>query len=325
MKLLVGNTRGTLPGIARQLDPKAVLVGVHNYQSNFNVGYTSLREFKDRQHFLELLIRADEIEYHPPENAIYNTSDITSTHDGYEQFLVAVAVTQKANRPTLLSAASRQVYHKYQNMSRLVDQRRGAATQLWAAGCSITIGVGVDPEARWGEIVATELDLPISWLAAGGTSNPWAADQILRSDIQEGDIVVWALTNNERWHIFQKNGVVARGNPANYAENSELQVHMPPALLFDEPDHWTANTVQSILQVQNYCSRVGAELFVIGGVLSNNEILLYMYDNPVYSHFYNPELVFSIDRGTDNMHPGPIQHRRYADFIAAQIRQRLTA
>jgi len=324
MKLLVGDSRGALPEIAQALDPTAILIGNHNWQDTFGVGYTSLREFPDKSIFLELLLRADQIEYHPPHDAVYNTSDITSTHDGYEQFLVTLANMQKATRPPLLSPATSEIAHKLQRMSRLVDTRRTEWPQLWAAGCSITIGVGVEPQQQWGEIVALDRNMHVSFLAYGGSSNPWAADQILRSDIRKGDIVVWALTNNERWHIFKQDGTFARGNPANYEENRELRAHMPKALLYGEPDHWAANTVQSILQVQNYCRRVGADLFVIGGVLSNNEILLYMYDNPVYHHFYNPELVFTVDRGTDGVHPGPVQHQRYADFILKQIGQRLT-
>ena len=64
---------------------------------------------------------------------------------------------------------------------------------LWTAGCSVTHGMGVSESERWGNILSEYLDMPEISLSMNGASIKWTADQILRSDIKRGDVVVWDL------------------------------------------------------------------------------------------------------------------------------------
>ena len=83
----------------------------------------------------------------------------------------------------------------------LKNTRTNNSPVLWTAGCSVTYGTGVEYSSRWGSLLASYLNLPEVTLSQGGSSIFWAADQLLRSDIRPGDIVVWGLTNVPRISI----------------------------------------------------------------------------------------------------------------------------
>ena len=76
---------------------------------------------------------------------------------------------------------------------------------LWVAGCSWSSAMGVETDERCGHLVAKELDLEEINLAIGGGSIWDASDQILRADIQKGDIVVWGLTSLGRVDVVNNN------------------------------------------------------------------------------------------------------------------------
>jgi len=84
-----------------------------------------------------------------------------------------------------------------------VAQRQTDGKQVWVVGCSFAHGHGLnDVNLRYGQRFADSVGLPVSFLSMTGASNQWAADQILKSDIRAGDIVLWGITGTARTTIY---------------------------------------------------------------------------------------------------------------------------
>ena len=81
----------------------------------------------------------------------------------------------------------------------VVDQRKTAGQQIWIVGCSYAHGNCLEYiNQRYGQLVAEYYHLPVSFLTKPGSSIDWACDQILRADINPGDIVIWGITSVNR-------------------------------------------------------------------------------------------------------------------------------
>jgi hypothetical protein len=207
----------------------------------------------------------------------------------------------------------------------LVDTRKTDKQQLWLAGCSVTHGVGVELQERYGHILGKSLNLSTSFLTRPGSSIPWAADQILRSDIRENDIIVWGITTTSRLTIVANNKLL----PGVSARTFELY---PEISKFVSPDDLTTQNVfyenvYAIERVLNYCSKIKATIVLLG-VLSTEDLLRFLKSK---SNFYNVNynLTFIkdkiinytfLDLGSDNRHPGRLQHQQYADICQSALK-----
>ena len=178
---------------------------------------------------------------------------------------------------------------------------------LWTAGCSYTEGVGVDWEQRYGHLLAEKLSMPEVSLSRGGASIGWAADQLLRSDIRPGDIVVWGLTESARIDT-----------------NEEFSLKSAPATVYltkvnKEKHYWNIDyfgslsqevlVARNVLQVIHYFNRIGVKL-ILANLL--NSTVLRLIENHNTIDLWVKEY---LDLGTDNTHPGPEQHRHYSNEI----------
>lgn len=202
-----------------------------------------------------------------------------------------------------------------------IQKRESNNTLLWTSGCSVTYGTGIERHERWGYLLSKLLNLTEVSISNPGASIAWATDQILRSDLRSGDIVVWGLTDISR---------------VEYAKNWQLYAipvtgysQLPENLQHYNLDYFDSQTkfvqaIKNILQVKNYCDKVGAKLF-----LAN--LLDSTYFNCVFSSLsnyidfciespYNNKLEF-LDLGSDNSHPGPKQHQYYAEKIYQLIKE----
>ena len=74
------------------------------------------------------------------------------------------------------------------------------------------------------------------------------------------------------------------------------------------------HAVRAVNQVENFCKKVGATLIVFP-IISSEHLNLALTGNTCYVHY--PYQVAFIDVGSDNVHPGPLQHRRWADWLTA--------
>lgn len=194
---------------------------------------------------------------------------------------------------------------------------------LWTAGCSNTIALEVAPNERWAKLLADNLQLEEVCIATGGSSLSWAADKILRADLQTGDTVVWGLTNTPRVEY----GSDWKLHPITAAEYAKLPAYV---------QHWDINyfssqtqtlkAMQVIEQVQNVCKKLEVELYLFNLTeISWVAVLCDMYPNyldlirdlPISQ--YRPVYV---DFGVDNSHPGPLQNKKWAETMFDFIKKR---
>lgn len=195
----------------------------------------------------------------------------------------------------------------------LADLRKTDNPQIWIAGCSISHGIGVTNEQRFGQLVANELNLEASFLTQPGSSIEWAADQILRSDIRRKDIVVWGLTHLNRFPVILDYKVENVG-PWNLDEHRSKFRTVEG---FNE-ENMIYKALTRTAEVVNFCNKVKARLVLGGLVPAEHKELYYVSNSP---HYVTLPDTF-VDHGSDKLHPGPKQHREYADIIINKLREK---
>ena len=331
--LYFGDVAEYLANAAKARSPDAVLIDHRNCRPLIQsqklppVSYTALGDLpKDMKTIYRLLELADEIVYFPPEqwsdNKKANIYDPSDSIKGLSDLIMLDFHKLKNN----VLLPSDRVWFDYRNwhIDRLEDKRRHDDAQLWVSGCSFTYGTGVDPTQRYGQLLADRLNLPVSWLATPGSSVEWAADQILRSDIRAGDLVVWGLTGDSRvswWdsktetlmHITIRN-IETNNYSDDVSDSALMEILMSDSRLY--------KSIISTKQVINYCRKINAKL-LIAGLLSSHAINLQLSDVPEFEPFlYTKSQPIYIDLGTDEKHPGPRQHQIYAEFCYEQMKLR---
>jgi hypothetical protein len=197
--------------------------------------------------------------------------------------------------------------------------RTSPGKQIWSVGCSVTHGIGVDQSQRYGQLIADKTKLPISFLTQPGSSIQWAADQILRSDIQNNDVVIWGLTSNNRFPIFEDNEV------GHILANAKFKTFSADKrkLLIDrlESDELVYKNITDIYKVINFTKKIGAKLILAN--LLDEELPLYLQNQEGFIMLYklfnvNTNNIF-LDIGSDNIHPGVLTHKWYADQIITKF------
>lgn len=314
--LLVGYADEYLVAKAKEYSSDSFLVTEKNWQEfvkNKNaVGYTGLEEFHDKECFVKLLDSVEEIEYIPCQN-----HDIENRHYIESCLLLRNKKLILYKKPEIRNLVenlynNKIIKKKLNYYLNLVDDRKTTNSQLWIAGCSATYGVGVKKNQRYGHLLAKKLNKSASFLAWPGTSIPWAADQILRSDIKKNDIVVWGLTNNNRY-TYCINDEIHHVNAWSFKNNVNLHQHVHGKLLADA-ENLTYHNITSIYQVRNLCDKVGAKLLLFG-LFTQFDISDFLHN--IENFFQVPTL--KIDIGSDNVHPGPKSHKIYTDMIYEQL------
>ena len=303
--LFVGDNDDTISAKAKIYDKDAFLIHSANYQQFLNTQYTKnitvyssladLPKVDKRSIMHEILLKADKIFYNPP-NVWSDSSEqfVWNTQKKYLEFLL-YDVHVKYNNVYGLDLTN------YQNTFylNLVDQRPSMNKCLWIAGCSIAQGVGVGQSEKFGAIISGRINVPVSYLTTGGSSIEWAADQILRSDIQPNDIVIWALPSENRAPAIKKQTVVCE---------------LDPDLLLNETRLY--KSITSVQQVINFCKKISCQLIIFPAICSPNlRLLLTDCEN----YYHTPYQLGWIDSGTDGIHPGPLQHQYWADFCLNHI------
>ena len=280
--LYVGDNSKTFAFAVKQKHSNAVLLDHSTYKYFFEntnvVGYTSLMDLpkiaQNKTVLYDLCLHADEVHYEPIVN------DIDSMY--MTEFTLFKANQIKKHTKGLVA--------QHDQYLKLRDYPV-SSTNLWLAGCSITNGVGVQKTETFGELLSQRLSLPKVDLSRPGSSIEFAADQILRSKVQKNDIVVWGLTHESRYTIWEDN------NSAQGSDNRQL---------VDETRLYKA--VIAVHQVINFCNAIGAKLFLLP-VICTEKLHLHICNTKEYVSV--PYRYSFIDLGDDDFHPGPVQHKEY--------------
>jgi hypothetical protein len=197
--------------------------------------------------------------------------------------------------------------------TRAVKKSSGKA--LWVAGCSFSSAVGVNSDERWGHLVAEKLGVEEVNLAMGGGSIWDANDQIIRSDIQKGDVLIWGLTSLGRIELLI-DGVLRSLSPLPAV--AESLTHEYFKIDYLDSDTLKFLGIRLIHQVIAHCNKIGIELYLVNFLDST-------WIPKIFSERENfldlaRELDSLLDYGTDSEHPGPLQHKEYAEKIIKFIK-----
>jgi len=309
----------TLDKSAFNLDNKNYEKGLQEKKSG--VFYTSLSDFQYKYGLLyEVCLSVDQIIYNPPlawkENnfADYITSSSKDISDRIctECFLICLRDVTKVNGLENIF----NIKSFYPIVNRQTD-----SPNLWIAGCSFSSADGVDDDERWGQIVAKQLNMPTNFLAESGSGNLYQVSKILSSDIRKDDIVILQITSPERYTIIHKEKLL-RVNAYSYQIFPELINMFPPNRL-DEPINYVEQ-IENFKILENICKKIGAKLMVWSQHMMPGILLSYLIKQDHYFHFTNAKYTlsteFMLDYGTDNMHPGPLQHQEYAKFVLEKLK-----
>jgi hypothetical protein len=315
--LFVGDQTSDLANAALLHDDSASLIDHSNYDSTRMLGtyYTSIADLPSLEEFNNILLSANTIVYSPP-----NVWSDDNVGFGGLKFWTEFYCLVYSKFKEVIGLDQIDDPHDLDTMLHLNGSRCSNNQQLWVFGDSITFGIGVTDEQRYAEILSKQLDLPLSVLAQPATSILWAADQILRSDIKKDDIVVWGLTNVQRFPFMDDNSNYIHVTTGHYVRDPSFQKTLDIDVL-SHFKNYQLHCVRSVYEVFNYCNKIGAQLFV-AGLIVDIELVHYLGKLDCYYHLAgiprndlgNRGYEF-LDVGSDNEHPGPLTHQHYADTL----------
>jgi len=257
-------------------------------------------------------------------NDVLYTSDSDVDHSNLIKLaLSADRIDTDINCSQELKEFASLFFSKYPHviLNDLIDQRKTDNQQIWCLGCSYTSSVGVENSERWATQLAKKLNVPVTVLAAPRASIPWAADQILRSDVKKGDQVFWMLTTAHRIDYYSEDDQHIKIWPEiDKKELGSFEYQLMSRVLTHK---WLVYlSVKAIKQVQNYCDKLGVNLY-IGQAMRNDSqtdsaLMSVLMGHKGFVKDFSMQLQFDkfmLDLGTDQQHPGPLTHQRIADIF----------
>lgn len=316
--LYVGPTNNSLSIYAKERHSNAVLITKDIIEDLDHVknGYVSLGDFDDIYNFKLILENFDIIEF---VNLGWSAED-------YQERTSVLAHLYQCKLLSDKKIVGLDSDHKC-ILPKLADTRTSDNSQLWVVGCSITEGVGISKDQRWGHLLSKQLNMPVSYLALSSTSISWAVDQIIRSDIRKDDIVCWLLTGVNRHHMYY-NDHWHQLTGTEWPDDPELKMLINKNILVSE--HAVAHACSQIDHAVRYLRLIGCK-FILSLVplnINEHQMILYKYlsnNVPEFTLLINSaglEVSDSyIDLGSDNDHPGPKQHKLYADLFLKSIKK----
>jgi len=304
--VFVGDNSQYLADKAKEYDQSSYLVDYNNYK-DFLLNcksatiYTSLADLPDATShqivLYDILLKADKIFYYPPEK--WNDENEKLNYIFGQQYFMETILVNINN-----------VYHTVQNLNlsndnkynKLEDFRKTNNPQIWVSGCSISIGVGVSDDERYGNLVQDHFNIPVSYLSRVGMSIEWSADQILRSDIRKGDLLIWGIPHEYRNPVWDDE----KGEIIDYKKYSSQDIE---TIMY--------RNVTSIECVLNVCKKLGVNVIIL--VIQQTDRILSMMPNIDEYVMEKINMSTWLDLGTDNAHPGPKQHRSWANLLIKKI------
>lgn len=312
-KLFLGDNSSYLASIAKKNDANSILLDKNNLKNleqlllTTNSFYTSLADLHHFSNLLKVLSQTKKIYYHKPDcwsDSIEGSSDQENlTEFALRYFQQDIDVENYTYPVSDLS-----------HYLCLTEHRKTENKQLWISGCSFAHGVGLEKKQRFGEILANELNLPVSFLTASGASIEWCCDQICRSDLKKNDILIFALTFDERYPYF-KEQKVTHVTAGFLSRTPEFLDVMPIDYL--DCEHRFYKNYTCIMQVVNFCRKIGVHLIVFDVADHEEKRMFALNHLPEYYAFYRIDTIYNqpIDLATDGNHPGPAHNLLYAQRL----------
>jgi hypothetical protein len=324
LTVFVGDNNIELSNVAKLSNKSAYLIDFTNYNNRISgTCYTSIADLPGLTEFATILRQATTIIYVAPEKWSDNKNNSKYSLQYWTEYYLNIFLLDKTKEIILPLEMMLLQPTDLSLMTRLNDNKKDNISQtVWVAGCSITAGVGVTENQRYGNLIADNLNLPVCSLGKAGSSIPYAVDQLLRSDINHGDIVILGLTSHNRitYYTPTKTDLV-HVNVGRFALDSKLNKLIKLESL-DDPT-LIYSTVIAVYQIINFCRKIGAKL-VVAGLLNQPEIAVYFANQPEYIHLHNYYGVeineLFIDLGSDGGHPGPLTHQWYANNILEKLK-----
>lgn len=314
INLFIGDCGYHIAVSAKKYDAGAFLVDFSNYKKILEDNhqditiYTSLGDLPKIDKYgsvlWKLILKSDKIFYCPP----VHWSDHNDGFSWVSQQVLTEYYVYSAKLQGKITNYIDLTKYKESKYLELAEYRTSDQPCLWISGCSISHGVGVDPDQRYGYIVGSSTDRPTYHLTRPGSSLEWQADQILRSDIQKLDIVIWGLTEESRAPCARNGKIIAW--PDHTIEDINYRS--------DETRYYKAIT--STFQVINFCNKVGCRLILLP-LLCKEKLQMDLINQ--LSYYQLPYQENFLDIGTDGIHPGPRQHQAWADFCIDILRNKL--
>ena len=180
---------------------------------------------------------------------------------------------------------------------------------LWVFGCSHSFGMGLrKDEKNYGTLLSEKLNMLLKLVARSGTSTHFSLRHLVNANLNEHDIVVWQLTNPGRFSYKEQNIVsevllTARPKPKFIEFFTDEQMHFQQL---------------SFLNIGVNYLRARKVKFVItsnDGNLATNPLINEYIKYPEYC--YTPK--FEVDKGTDNLHSGPLSHQNLSNSLYNHI------
>ena len=341
--LIIGNTSLELAEWAKLNFPKSQLLTDNNFLMSLDTDddfYTSLADLTQQN-----LIKAIQISKRVIYKNIGAWMDL-QFKESTEQLLY------RSNR-LIENFTLNDVDRDPGNVLWNVDSRQNNDNQLWIVGGSNDQGVGLLPnQERYGDLIAKNLRMPVTFLTCPGTSIYWGADQILRSDVKKGDIIIWGLPGINRYVVYKNNveinvyNDIFNDNQIDYRKILVGQEHRPNiVLLFSRLEKYIKNiskqdkhdlelgqlsedrlmyAIKAIFQVINFCKKLDVKLVFFLYPISTQEFdnFLIRYIGLLDNFLHYDVEKSLIDFASDNMHSGPESHRMWADTVIKFIRDK---
>lgn len=316
LTLFVGSNDPNLAKVAQSADSSAYLVDRTNQNQNHSgVCYTSISDLETLGDFASLLRQADTIIYVPdtnwgPEQKVKQYSE----RYWVERYLNIFSLDKTKK---IVNCPISYLPKNNDLMLVLNAQRENNKPHLWVSGCSTSLGVGVEIHERYANILSEKLNLPLCMLARNGAPVTYAADQILRSDIRKGDLVILGVTNHQRKTYYdEENSKIIHVTVTNFKEQNRKIDLTDPTLLYD--------SIIAVHQVLNFCHKINAKVILVG-IHPHTDFCAYLENIPSYIHvngFYGVAVNDQFkDIGNDGIHAGPLMHQLYAEKILNKLKE----
>lgn len=312
--VFVGDVGKYLSKLAEQYDSSASLITSENYEDiNENgVYYFSLGDLDNLEQFSSVLRQSDIIYYSPPPNNKWTNKNIKKWTEDYLS-VFSMDIDKKIYN---FDDKEKEMQQSSQ-MLHLYDHRKTDSPQIWISGCSISHGDGVLPNQKYGSLFAEKMAMPVSFLTCSGSSIPWSADQILRSDIRKNDIVVWGLTSPNRisfWNEDEQKVQHCTMRQFSSRRKGYYNTIVKEKYLLSE--HVVYESLKSIETVTKFLEKEKVKL-IMAILLPGIEKYLMPRDNLLMltNIFGRDASSLLLDIGDDGLHPGPLTHKFYYEKI----------